>query len=148
METRSEMARLWLYGNHEISSKVKYYLILRYGTAEQAMEQSVPELEKELAKQFEPAEYQTLLLRKNTNYLDEVYGRLKERNIRGIRYTRRSLQISTIIRRFYLRVAKSGRASIIIISRLRLWVHAMQIHTAKKQHVSLRGSLRRQESRL
>ena len=28
------------------------------------------------------AEYQTLLLRKNTNYLDEVYGRLKERNIR------------------------------------------------------------------
>ena len=82
METRSEMARLWLYGNHEISSKVKYYLILRYGTAEQAMEQSVPELEKELAKQFEPAEYQTLLLRKNTNYLDEVYGRLKERNIR------------------------------------------------------------------
>ena len=73
METRSEMARLWLYGNHEISSKVKYYLILRYGTAEQAMEQSVPELEKELAKQFEPAEYQTLLLRKNTNYLDEVY---------------------------------------------------------------------------
>ena len=39
METRSEMARLWLYGNHEISSKVKYYLILRYGTAEQAMEQ-------------------------------------------------------------------------------------------------------------
>ena len=32
METRSEMARLWLYGNHEISSKVKYYLILRYGT--------------------------------------------------------------------------------------------------------------------
>ena len=56
METRSEMARLWLYGNHEISSKVKYYLILRYGTAEQAMEQSVPELEKELAKQFEPEE--------------------------------------------------------------------------------------------
>ena len=50
METRSEMARLWLYGNHDISSKVKYYLILRYGTAEQAMEQSVPELEKELAK--------------------------------------------------------------------------------------------------
>lgn len=33
METRSEMARLWLYGNHEISSKVKYYLILRYGRA-------------------------------------------------------------------------------------------------------------------
>ena len=53
METRSEMARLWLYGNHEISSKVKYYLILRYGTAEQSMEQSVPELEKELAKQFD-----------------------------------------------------------------------------------------------
>ena len=128
METRSEMARLWLYGNHEISSKVKYYLILRYGTAEQAMEQSVPELEKELAKQFEPAEYQTY--------------------IRGIRYTRRSLQISTINRRFYLRVAKFGRASIIIISRLRLWVHAMQIHTVKKRHVSLRGSLRRQESKL
>ena len=82
METRSEMARLWLYGNHEISSKVKYYLILRYGTVEQAMEQPVSELEKELVKQFEPAEYQTLLLRKNTNYLDEVYGRLKERNIR------------------------------------------------------------------
>ena len=82
METRSEMARLWLYGNHEISSKVKYYLILRYGTVEQAIEQSVSELEKELAKQFEPVEYQTLLLRKNTNYLDEVYGRLKERNIR------------------------------------------------------------------
>lgn len=82
METRSEMARLWLYGNHEISSKVKYYLILRYGTVEQAMEQSVSELEKELVKQFEPAEYQTLLLRKNSNYLDEVYGRLKERNIR------------------------------------------------------------------
>ena len=69
METRSEMARLWLYGNHEISSKVKYYLILRYGTVEQAMEQPVSELEKELVKQFEPAEYQTLLLRKNTNYL-------------------------------------------------------------------------------
>ena len=117
METRSEMARLWLYGNHEISSKVKYYLILRYGTVEQAIEQSVSELEKELAKQFEPVEYQTLLLRKNTNYLDEVYGRF-------------------------------GRASIIIISRLRLWVHAMQIHTVKKRHVSLRGSLRRQESRL
>lgn len=82
METRSEMARLWLYGNHEISSKVKYYLILRYGTVEQAMEQSASELEKELVKQFEPAEYQTLLLRKNSNYLDEVYGRLKERNIR------------------------------------------------------------------
>lgn len=64
METRSEMARLWLYGNHEISSKVKYYLILRYGTVEQAMEQSVSELEKELAKQFEPAEYQSFTSQK------------------------------------------------------------------------------------
>ena len=152
METRSEMARLWLYGNHEISSKVKYYLILRYGTVEQAMEQSVSELEKELVKQFEPAEYQTLLLRKNSNYLDEVYGRLKERNIRilypGHPLYPESLQISTINRRFYLRVVKSGRASIIIINRLRLWVRGMQIHTVKKRHVSSRESLQRQESRL
>lgn len=72
----------------------------------------------------------------------------KSRYSHEFRYTRRSLQISTINRRFYLRVAKFGRASIIIISRLRLWVHAMQIHTVKKRHVSLRGSLRRRESRL
>ena len=47
----------------------------------------------------------------------------------------------------YLHVAKSGRASIIIISRLPSWVRGMQIHTAGRQPVCLQGSLRKQESR-
>lgn len=82
MEYKRDLAYLWLYGDHTISSKVKYYIILKFGTAEAAFDLSVEELAGCLEMQFDKAIYTQLLIRKNKSFLEEEYGKLRERNIR------------------------------------------------------------------
>lgn len=78
---QKELAQLWLYGDDTLSKKISRYLMMKYGSSFTAWEESAHALEKTLSEKFEKEEYQSLLLRKNIDYMEMQYGRLKERNI-------------------------------------------------------------------